>query len=40
MIDAARRVQADDIEGLAMAAAARVSQIHIAEAPAISFAVA
>jgi DNA polymerase III subunit epsilon len=40
MIDAARRVGADDIEGLALAAAVRVSQIHLAEAPAVSFAVA
>ena len=40
MIDAARRVGADDIEGLAEAASVRVSQITIAEAPAVSFAVA
>jgi DNA polymerase III subunit epsilon len=40
MIDAARRVGAEDIQGLATAAAVRVSQIHIADAPAVSFAVA
>ncbi|GAA1958531.1 3'-5' exonuclease [Microbacterium deminutum] len=40
MIDAARRVGAHDIEGLAEAAAVRVCQIAITEAPAISFAVA
>ena len=40
MIDAARRVGAVDIQGLAEAASVRVSQIMIAEAPAVSFAVA
>jgi DNA polymerase-3 subunit epsilon len=40
MIDAARRVGAADIEALAAAASVRVSQIVIAEAPAVSFAVA
>ena len=40
MIDAARRVGAVDIQGLAEAASVRVSQITIAEAPAVSFAVA
>lgn len=40
MIDAARRVGVDDIEGLAAAAAVRVCQIAITEPPMISFAVA
>nr|WP_240948655.1 exonuclease domain-containing protein [Microbacterium sp. CFH 90308] len=40
MIDAARRLGADDVDALVDAAGVRVSQIHIAEAPAISFAVA
>lgn len=40
MIDAARRVGADDIEGLAGMVGVRVSQIDIAAAPAVSFAVA
>ena len=40
MIDAARRVGADDIASLAEGAGVRVSQIVIAEAPAVSFAVA
>ncbi|WP_106814355.1 3'-5' exonuclease [Microbacterium timonense] len=40
MIDAARRVGAADIPGLADAVGVRVSQIAIAEMPAVSFAVA
>ncbi|MDY0911087.1 3'-5' exonuclease [Microbacterium sp. CFBP9034] len=40
MIDAARRLGADDIEALAAGAAVRVSQIAVAEAPAVSFAIA
>ncbi|MEI3847264.1 MULTISPECIES: 3'-5' exonuclease [unclassified Microbacterium] len=40
MIDAANRVGAADIEGLAAAVGVRVSQIAVAEAPAVSFAVA
>ncbi len=40
MIDAARRVGADDIAELAEGAGVRVSQIVVAEAPAVSFAVA
>lgn len=40
MIDAANRVGAADIEGLAAALGVRVSQIAVAEAPAVSFAVA
>lgn len=40
MIDAARRVGAQSIEELAEAASVRVSQIVLAEAPAVSFAVA
>ena len=40
MIDAARRLGADDVESLAAGAAVRVSQIAVAEAPAVSFAVA
>ena len=40
MIDAARRVGARSIEELAEAASVRVSQIVLAEAPAVSFAVA
>ncbi|GAA1992946.1 3'-5' exonuclease [Microbacterium pumilum] len=40
MIDAARRVGADDIEALAQAASIRVCQIAITDAPAVSFAVA
>jgi DNA polymerase-3 subunit epsilon len=40
MIDAARRVGADDIEGLAEAAHVRVSQIAITDPPLFSFAVA
>ncbi|HKP06292.1 MAG TPA: 3'-5' exonuclease [Microbacterium sp.] len=40
MIDAARRVGADDIAGLAEAVGVRVSQIAVADAPAVSFAVA
>ena len=40
MIDAARRLGADDVDALVHAAGVRVSQILIAETPAISFAVA
>nr|WP_242061545.1 3'-5' exonuclease [Microbacterium ureisolvens] len=40
MIDAARRLGAADIESLAGAVGVRVSQIAVAEAPAVSFAVA
>jgi DNA polymerase-3 subunit epsilon len=40
MIDAANRVGAADIDGLAAAVGVRVSQIAVAEAPAVSFAVA
>ncbi len=40
MIDAARRVGADDIGALTDAVGVRVSQIAVAEAPAVSFAVA
>ena len=40
MIDAARRVGAADIDGLAESVGVRVSQIAVAEAPAVSFAVA
>lgn len=40
MIDAARRVAADDIDLLAEYCGVRVSQIVVAEAPAVSFAVA
>jgi DNA polymerase-3 subunit epsilon len=40
MIDAARRLGAHDVEALVDAAGVRVSQILIAEAPAVSFAVA
>jgi DNA polymerase-3 subunit epsilon len=40
MIDAARRVAADDIDLLAEYCGVRVSQIAVAEAPAVSFAVA
>ncbi|WP_127819611.1 3'-5' exonuclease [Microbacterium sp. CPCC 204701] len=40
MIDAARRVGADDIDGLAELAGVRVSQIEIAAAPTVSFVVA
>lgn len=40
MIDAARRVAADDIELLTEYCGVRVSQIAVAEAPAVSFAVA
>lgn len=40
MIDAARRLGAGDIDALAEGAGVRVSQIAIAEAPAVSFAVA
>jgi DNA polymerase-3 subunit epsilon len=40
MIDAARRLGADDVDGLAVGAGVRVSQIVIAEAPSVSFAVA
>jgi DNA polymerase-3 subunit epsilon len=40
MIDAANRVGAADIDGLARAVGVRVSQIAVAEAPAVSFAVA
>ena len=40
MIDAARRMGADDIDGLAELVGVRVSQIEVAAAPAVSFAVA
>ncbi|MGU3646100.1 3'-5' exonuclease [Microbacterium sp. C23T] len=40
MIDAARRVGADDIDALTEAVGVRVSQISVTEAPAVSFAVA
>lgn len=40
MIDAARRLAADDIDSLAEYAGVKVSQIAVAEAPAVSFAVA
>jgi DNA polymerase-3 subunit epsilon len=40
MIDAANRVGAADIDGLARAVGVRVSQIAVAEAPTVSFAVA
>lgn len=40
MIDAARRLAADDIASLAEYAGVKVSQIAVAEAPAVSFAVA
>lgn len=40
MIDAARRVGAADIDGLAEGVGVRVSQIAVADAPAVSFAVA
>lgn len=40
MIDAARRVGAADIDGLAGSVGVRVSQIAVADAPAVSFAVA
>ena len=40
MIDAARRLGADDVDALVDAAGVRVSQILVAEAPAVSFAVA
>ena len=40
MIDAARRVGAADIDGLAESVGVRVSQIAVADAPAVSFAVA
>lgn len=40
MIDAANRVGAADIDGLAAAVGVRVSQIAVAEAPTVSFAVA
>ncbi|MFB7893889.1 3'-5' exonuclease [Microbacterium sp. NPDC056044] len=40
MIDAARRVGADDIDALTEAVGVRVSQIAVADAPAVSFAVA
>jgi DNA polymerase-3 subunit epsilon len=40
MIDAARRIGASDIEALTEAVGVRVSQIAVAEAPAVSFAIA
>lgn len=40
MIDAARRAEAADIDALAAAVGVRVSQIAVADAPAVSFAVA
>jgi len=40
MIDAARRVGADDIDALAAFTGVRVSRIEVADAPAVSFAVA